>query len=75
VSATDGMVVSTERKLLLDVREVARALSCGRTHVYHLIATRELRAIKLGRLTRVPAEALEEFVARKVREAEEGTRW
>jgi excisionase family DNA binding protein len=59
------------RKLLLDVWDVARVLSCGRTHVYHMIATRELRAIKMGRLTRVPVEAVEEFVARKVREAVE----
>jgi excisionase family DNA binding protein len=62
----------TPGKRLLDVREVARVLSCGRTHVYHMIATRELLAVKIGRLTRVPVEAVDEFVARKVREAREG---
>jgi len=53
-------------KLLLDVREAADALSCGRTLVYKLIAGGELRTIKLGRLTRIPQSALDELIARKL---------
>ena len=49
-------------KLLLDVHEVGEALGCGKTYVYELIARGELRAVKLGRLTRIPAVTLAEFV-------------
>ena len=48
--------------LLLNVIQVADALNCGRTLVYQLIATGELPVVKLGKLTRIPAEALEDFV-------------
>lgn len=53
-------------KLLLDVREVGEALGCGKTYVYELIARGELRTVKLGRLTRIPAGAVAEFVCRKL---------
>ena len=49
-------------RLLLDVREVGEALGCGKTYVYELIARGQLRTVKLGRLTRIPADALAEFV-------------
>ena len=57
------------RKLLLDVREVGEALGCGKTYVYELIARDELLTVKLGRLTRIPAESLAEFVCRKIESA------
>ena len=50
--------------VLLSVRDVCAALQCGRTFVYDLLQKGELRAIKLGRLTRIPRAALEEFIAR-----------
>ena len=53
-------------RLLLDVREVGEALGCGKTYVYELIARGELPTVKLGRLTRIPAFALAEFVGRKL---------
>lgn len=58
----------TLSKRLLDVREVAAILGCGRTYVYELIGTRALPTIKLGRLTRIPVGAVDEFVSRKLRE-------
>lgn len=61
--------VAAQPKLLLDVSEVAETLGCGRTFVYGLISSGELVAVKLGKLTRVPAAAVEEFVARKSLEA------
>lgn len=48
----------TER-LLLDVREVALLLGCGRTYVYGMIQRGELPVVKLGRLTRIPRRAVE----------------
>jgi excisionase family DNA binding protein len=49
--------------LLLTVEEAARRLRIGRTLVYHLISTGELESVTVGRLRRVPAECLTEYVA------------
>jgi excisionase family DNA binding protein len=53
-------------QLLLTIPEVAATLRCGRTCVYDLIGRGELPAIKLGRLTRVPAAALRDLVVRRL---------
>lgn len=50
--------------LLLTVTQVADRLGCGRTFVYELIGTGELEAVKLGRLRRIPASALDALVQR-----------
>ncbi len=50
------------QKLLLNVNEVASLLGCGRTYVYGMIQRGELPVVKLGRLTRVPRCAVEEYV-------------
>lgn len=49
--------------LLLTVEETARRLRMGRTLVYRLISSGELESVKVGRLRRVPAECLPEYVA------------
>ena len=49
--------------MLLDVRQVAARLGCGRTLVFELIARGELPVVKLGRLTRIPESALRDFIA------------
>ena len=49
--------------LLLTVEEVAKRLRLGRTLVYRLISSGELESVKVGRLRRVPAECLPEYVA------------
>jgi excisionase family DNA binding protein len=48
--------------LLLTVTEVAHRLGCGRTLVYDLIASGQLETVKLGRLRRVPTEAVDVLV-------------
>jgi excisionase family DNA binding protein len=58
------------RRLLVSVREAARMLDCGRSLVYDFIRTGQLPIVKLGRLTRIPVEALQEFAARKVVEGQ-----
>ncbi len=60
-------------KLLLDVKEVALILGCGRTHVYDMIQRGELQTVKLGRLTRVRTASLIEFVEQ--REGEDQIGW
>ena len=51
-------------KLLLTVPEVAHKLSVGRSAVYGLMRRGELRYITVGRVRRVPVDAVSEFVAR-----------
>ena len=54
----------SSRRALLRVPEVAAMLGCGRTLVYELIGSRQLPVVKVGRLTRVPVVAVDDFVNR-----------
>ncbi|MFF7990500.1 helix-turn-helix domain-containing protein [Kitasatospora xanthocidica] len=47
----------------LTVEEAARRLGVGRTTMYALVASGEVPSVTIGRLRRVPAEALKEYVA------------
>ncbi|MBQ1118583.1 excisionase family DNA-binding protein [Streptomyces sp. B15] len=49
---------------LLSVEEAARRLGIGRTVCYRLISSGELESVTVGRLRRVPADAVPEYVAR-----------
>lgn len=49
--------------LLLKPEEAARQLSIGRTKVFALMETGEIRSVKIGRSRRIPADALAEYVA------------
>jgi excisionase family DNA binding protein len=57
------VTLATER-LLLRPEEVAGILGVGRTKVFELIRTGELRSIKLGRSRRVSTDALAFYVRR-----------
>jgi excisionase family DNA binding protein len=57
-------IVSTGR--LLDVRQVADVLGCGRTLVYDLLGRGELNRVKIGRLTRVPSSEVDRYVRRQM---------
>ncbi len=48
--------------LMLTVEEAARRLGLGRTLVYQLISSGELESVTVGRLRRVTAECLAEYV-------------
>lgn len=50
-------------KLLLRPEEVAEALSVGRTKVYELMGSGDLRSVRVGGSRRVPADALNDFIA------------
>ncbi len=50
------------------IPEVCEQLSLGRTAVYRLIASGQLRSCKFGRSTRISASALFEFIEAKVNE-------
>ncbi|MFD6872918.1 MULTISPECIES: excisionase family DNA-binding protein [unclassified Streptomyces] len=50
--------------VLLTVEEAARRLSIGRTTCFHLISSGQLESVPIGRLRRVPADAVHDFLAR-----------
>ncbi|MPZ61583.1 MAG: helix-turn-helix domain-containing protein [Propionibacteriales bacterium] len=55
--------------LLLRIEEAAERLGIGRTLMCSLIAAGEIESVQVGRLRRIPAECLDEYVARLRRNA------
>jgi excisionase family DNA binding protein len=51
-------------KLLLTPTEAAEALSIGRSKVYELMRAEAICSVRIGTCRRIPASALEEYVAR-----------
>ena len=51
-------------KMLLTPTDCAQLLSLGRSKVYELLASGQLPSVQVGRARRVPAAALEAFIAR-----------
>jgi excisionase family DNA binding protein len=58
----EGTTTADDR-LLLRPAEAASRLGIGRTKLYELMATGELRSVKIGGARRVSATALADFVA------------
>ena len=50
-------------RLVLTIEEAAERLGVGRSLMYALVKSGAVESIRIGRLHRVPAEALTEFVA------------
>jgi excisionase family DNA binding protein len=55
--------------VLYTVEEAAEILRISRWKVFDLIRIKQLRSVKIGGLRRVPASAIEEYVARLLAEA------
>lgn len=53
-----------QEKLLLTVEGAALQLSLSRSTVYELLASGEIRSLKIGRCRRIPQNALAEFVSK-----------
>lgn len=51
---------------LLEASDVAQALKISKSHVYMLIRTGELNAVKFGKSVRVRQEDLEGFISEKL---------
>jgi excisionase family DNA binding protein len=47
---------------LMTVKDVAAALRVGRATAYTLVASGQLKSVRIGRLIRVTPRALEEFI-------------
>jgi excisionase family DNA binding protein len=52
----------TDVRLAYSIDEVARMAGCGRDIIYRAIQDRQLKAKKLGRLTRIPADEARRFI-------------
>jgi excisionase family DNA binding protein len=59
-AADEGM-----QRLLLTVSEAARTLGIGRSLLYELMANDEVESIHVGRLRRIPADALVTYIDRQ----------
>lgn len=55
-------------RVLLSPEEVADALHVGRCTVYDLLRTNQLRSFKIGKLRRIPVDAVHEYVKRMAEE-------
>ena len=55
-------------RVLLTPEEVAEALHVGRCTVYDLIRTHQLQSFKIGKLRRIPVDAVHEFIERMAEE-------
>lgn len=57
-----------EPRVLLSVEAAAERLSMSRTRVYGLIKSGDLGSVRVGRLRRIPIDALLQYVARLLAE-------
>jgi len=64
---TDDTAVLDDARLLT-VEEAARRLSLGRTTLYALLKDGQITSVRVGRLRRIPAEALDAYTARLIAE-------
>jgi DNA binding domain, excisionase family len=53
-------------RVLLTAEEAAERLAIGRTAVFALIKSGELESVRLGRLRRIPATAVDTYVQRLI---------
>lgn len=60
-----NLTIQADDRLLLTVVEAARRLGISRSLLYELLATGEIEAIHVGRLRRIPADALTDYVDRQ----------
>ncbi len=49
-------------RIVLTIEEAAKRLGIGRTTMYALIAAGEIKSVTIGRLRRIPTEALHDYV-------------
>lgn len=65
---THGSTEDRDERLLLSVVEAARRLGIGRTLMYELLGSGRVQSVHVGRLRKVPPEALEAFVLASMRQ-------
>lgn len=61
--------MALEAKYLNKIESAASKLDVGRSTIYELMASGELRSVKIGRSRRIPEDALQEYIRRLQTEA------
>ena len=64
-----ALTVPHSERLLLRVEEAAAVVGLSRAMLYELVRVGAIRSVKVGRATRIPRAALEEWVQRLESEA------
>jgi excisionase family DNA binding protein len=59
-----AIAIHYPERLLLRVEEAAELLGIARTLMYRLLLTDEVESVHVGRLRRVPIDAVREYVTR-----------
>ncbi|GAA0633621.1 hypothetical protein GCM10009547_41950 [Sporichthya brevicatena] len=62
MNSDDALIPSQGRRFILTVEEAAEALGIGRTTMYGLLAAGLVESVRIGRLRRIPADALATYV-------------
>jgi excisionase family DNA binding protein len=57
------MATTVQPAILLTVEEAAQRLRIGRTKMYSLLSSGEVKSVTIGAARRVPAEALMDYVS------------
>jgi excisionase family DNA binding protein len=57
-------------RLLLTVEEAGKTLQAGRSTMYKLLESRQIESVKIGRIRRIPVDALQAYVETLRREAQ-----
>jgi excisionase family DNA binding protein len=57
-------MIQPDTPLLLTVEQAAERLGIGRTLAYALVSAGEIESVQIGRLRRIPADALPAFLNR-----------
>ena len=70
INMSESPHVVHDDRLLLRVEEAAERLGIGRSLMYRLVLSGEVQSVPVGRLRRIPCDALTEYVDRLKREAE-----
>ena len=64
--APDRTVRAMPERVLLTVEEAAEQLGVGRTTAYALVRSGELDSVQIGRLRRIPKDAINDYAARLI---------
>jgi excisionase family DNA binding protein len=62
--AEESTVSSNNLHVVLTVEQAANRLGIGRTLMYELVKRGDVRSVSIGRLRRIPAQCVDEYVAR-----------
>lgn len=55
--------MTLDTRVVLTIEEAANRLGIGRTTMYALVMSGEIRSVTIGRLRRIPVHCLDEYVA------------